>query len=46
MRVRDHSGTPTTLSRPGLPFTPVELSRAEALIDLCARLGPRTAVEC
>jgi predicted amino acid-binding ACT domain protein len=42
VRIRDHSGTYVTLSRPGLPFTPAELSRAEALIDLCARLGPRT----
>jgi predicted amino acid-binding ACT domain protein len=46
VQIRDQAGTRVTLSRPGLPFTPVEISRAEALIDLCSRLGPRTAVGC
>jgi predicted amino acid-binding ACT domain protein len=46
VQIRDHTGTLVTLSRPGLPFTPAELSRAQALIDLCARLGPTTEVRC
>jgi predicted amino acid-binding ACT domain protein len=46
VQIRAHTGTPVTLTRPGLPFTPAELARAEALIDLCARLGPRTAERC
>jgi predicted amino acid-binding ACT domain protein len=46
MQLRDHTGAPVILSRPGLPFTAAELARAEALIDLCARLGPRTGARC
>ncbi|GAA1820470.1 ACT domain-containing protein [Planosporangium flavigriseum] len=46
MHLRDYVGAPLTLSRPGMPFTPVERARAEALIDLCATLGPRTAARC
>jgi predicted amino acid-binding ACT domain protein len=42
----DHTGAPVILSRPGLPFTPAEISRAEALVDLCTRLGPRDAARC
>ncbi|GII25831.1 ACT domain-containing protein [Planosporangium mesophilum] len=45
VRINDAAGVPMTLSRPGLPFTAVELSRAEALVELCARLGPRDAAQ-
>jgi predicted amino acid-binding ACT domain protein len=46
VQMRDHTGLSVTLSRPSLPFTPAELARAEALIDLCARLGPRAVEHC
>jgi predicted amino acid-binding ACT domain protein len=46
VQLRDHTGMRVTLSRPSLPFTPAEIARAEALIDLCTRLGPRTAERC
>jgi predicted amino acid-binding ACT domain protein len=46
VRLLDHTGTPVILSRPGLPFTAAELSRAEVLVDLCARLGPRDVARC
>ena len=42
-QLRDPTGKPLFLSRPGLPFTPTELARAQALIDLCARLRPHDA---
>jgi predicted amino acid-binding ACT domain protein len=38
--VRDQAGAHVALSRPGMPFTPAELSRARALVDLCALSGP------
>jgi hypothetical protein len=41
VEIRDHTGARLVLSRPGLPFTPSELARAQALVELCARLGPR-----
>jgi predicted amino acid-binding ACT domain protein len=46
VQIDGHPGAPVTLSRPGLPFTPAELSRAETLVELCTRLGPRNAARC
>ncbi|PZT73732.1 MULTISPECIES: GNAT family N-acetyltransferase [unclassified Streptomyces] len=42
MRLRDPSGGVITVERPALPFTPTEFARARALVELDARLGPRT----
>lgn len=42
MRLRDPFGGTITVERPYLPFTPTEFARARALVELDARLGPRT----
>ncbi|NJQ01602.1 GNAT family N-acetyltransferase [Streptomyces zingiberis] len=42
MRLPDPSGGVLTVERPSLPFTPSEFARARALVELDARLGPRT----
>jgi GNAT superfamily N-acetyltransferase len=43
MRLRDPKGGTITVERPCLPFTPTEFARARAMVELEARLGPRTA---
>ncbi|MGW0931668.1 GNAT family N-acetyltransferase [Streptomyces sp. NPDC002644] len=41
MRLRAPGGGAITVERPYLPFTPAELARARALVELDSRLGPR-----
>lgn len=43
MRLRVPEGGVITVERPHPPFTPTEFARARALVELGARLGPRTA---
>lgn len=43
IQIQGPEGRTLNLSRPGLPFTPTELSRARALVELCAHLSPRDA---
>ncbi|MFE0425623.1 GNAT family N-acetyltransferase [Streptomyces sp. NPDC058953] len=42
IRLRDPRGGTVTVERPHLPFTPTEFARARALMELDARLDPRT----
>lgn len=42
IRLRDPRGGTVTVERPYLPFTPTEFARARALMELDARLDPRT----
>jgi GNAT superfamily N-acetyltransferase len=41
MRLRAPEGGVITVERPYLPFTPTEFARAQALVELDTRLGPR-----
>lgn len=41
MRLRAPGGGVISVERPYLPFTPTEFARAQALVELDARLGPR-----
>jgi GNAT superfamily N-acetyltransferase len=41
MRLRAPDGGAITVERPYLPFTPAEFARAQALVELDDRLGPR-----
>ncbi|QDY75706.1 GNAT family N-acetyltransferase [Streptomyces qinzhouensis] len=42
IKLRDPRGGTITVERHQLPFTPAEFARARALMELDARLGPRT----
>ncbi|AZK93020.1 MULTISPECIES: GNAT family N-acetyltransferase [Streptomyces] len=42
IKLRDPRGGTITVERHHLPFTPAEFARARALMELDARLGPRT----
>ncbi|MFE5393720.1 GNAT family N-acetyltransferase [Streptomyces sp. NPDC056568] len=41
LRLRAPEGGTISVERPYLPFTPAEFARAQALVELDARLGPR-----